>query len=167
MSIPPDDGPECPPGTHSMFDFCPGRAICNEGFYPDCPYDGMYGEHLHIMGPRGWVCAPDPGLVVGGCSCSVNSRAICPYCASVMNEMIAADADDGPGRCDCTWGEPFACRNHCPTDRTDEKERGVLSTLRRWARARLDPHARAARRLDRQLRAGLDGGEPGDQGRER
>lgn len=26
---------ECPPGVHSMFDFCPGREVCEEGYGDD------------------------------------------------------------------------------------------------------------------------------------
>lgn len=32
----PLDGPECPPGVHSMFDFCPG------GCATDCPRGGQH-----------------------------------------------------------------------------------------------------------------------------
>lgn len=29
------DPEECPPGVHSMFDFCPGREVCQEGYGDD------------------------------------------------------------------------------------------------------------------------------------
>lgn len=35
---------ECPPGVHSMFDFCQGRAVCEEGFYPEDEADPMSME---------------------------------------------------------------------------------------------------------------------------
>lgn len=37
---------ECPPGVHSMFDFCQGRAVCEEGFYPD---DAMTAEEAEAI----------------------------------------------------------------------------------------------------------------------
>lgn len=58
---------ECPPGVHSMFDFCPGGCLepydeddCPE-HQPPCDYDGMYGEHGHIDNADGEpVCLVGP-----------------------------------------------------------------------------------------------------------
>lgn len=47
----PDGPAECPPGVHSMFDFCPGD--CNEPVAEECDWEGLYGPHDHIPNEHG------------------------------------------------------------------------------------------------------------------
>lgn len=134
----PLDGPECPPGVHSMFDFCPGGCLSDDepeydprdgcGYLEegrDCPndhgpapkqpcdYDGMYGPHRHA------------------------DEDIC-----VVDEVTTTYKETGVRAAAQRW----------------------FRRLGDW----LDPHApvaREARRLSAEQRADLDGRQPGDQGR--
>jgi hypothetical protein len=134
------EGPPCPPGVHSIFDPCPGGCLLDLG-----PSDD---DDEWEWGPDGTPVDTRPALLSTGCV-----------------------------ECECGWylnhdTDSFAAAIAALSEHirgwhvTEQKETGVRAAVQRWARRLgdwLDPHA-AARR---ELRAHLDGRQPGDQGRER
>lgn len=56
-----------------------------------------------------------------------------PDLARAMSQMEVLRRTDGVGPADCAWGTPFSCRVHCPST-TEEGDRGILATVRRWIR---------------------------------
>lgn len=129
LSTPPD-GPECPPGTHSMFDPCPGGCLNedDEGVpYDDC----VTGDMEHWLNCE---CTTEEGCKgPRGCSCSVNEpNDLCAYCSQVPR---AWPCDEGE---DIRTGDAYTLAPHT----TEQKERGVLATVRRWIGRALWAHQR-------------------------
>lgn len=127
LSTPPD-GPECPPGVHSMFDPCPGGCLNDddeidekEAAEEEAEAEYLNGLLCRRHGVDDCFCSGPPDYTIAlAAEYAPNPRpeGECPPPRPGSLEWFAEerarrDAERGPGPADCAWGEPFACRVHC------------------------------------------------------
>lgn len=107
---------ECPPGVHSMFDFCQGRAVCEEGFYPDTT---MTPEEAKAI----TEAMHDP---------DAPTRRLNERLRAGIEQAERGETKDRGSFVD-TYSNPALIG---PKD----EERGVLATVRRWGRHLADAY---------------------------